>query len=92
MEEGNNVSLEHFLNQALSSWMNVEGPDSDIVLSSRIRLARNLDQYNFLFFQMKKPVKIIQTIKNRVNEGSLLKMGEMDLLIMDNISLFKKES
>ena len=27
--------------------MSAEGPDSDIVLSSRIRLARNFDQYKF---------------------------------------------
>ncbi|RFU60013.1 ATP--guanido phosphotransferase, partial [Bacillus sp. V59.32b] len=35
------MSLEHFLENAISSWMNEEGPDSDIVLSSRVRLARN---------------------------------------------------
>ena len=49
------MSLERFLNQAVSSWMSEEGPDSDIVLSSRIRLARNIDQFNFpILFQMKK--------------------------------------
>ena len=29
--------------------MSEEGPDSDIVLSSRIRLARNIDQFQFSF-------------------------------------------
>src|SRR5690625_1011774 len=29
------------MNEAISPWMREEGPDSDIVLSSRIRLARN---------------------------------------------------
>ena len=91
MEEGNNLSLEHFLNQALSSWMNVEGPDSDIVLSSRIRLARNMDQYKYPYaFSNEEAGEIIQTIKNRVEEGPLLKMGEMDLLIMDNIKPLQK--
>ena len=41
------MSLERFLNQAVSSWMSEEGPDSDIVLSSRIRLARNFEDYKF---------------------------------------------
>ncbi|SIS61685.1 protein arginine kinase [Salimicrobium flavidum] len=35
------MSLEKFMNEAISPWMRHEGPDSDIVLSSRIRLARN---------------------------------------------------
>jgi protein arginine kinase len=35
------VTLQNFMNEAISPWMQEEGPDSDIVLSSRIRLARN---------------------------------------------------
>ncbi|WP_085993711.1 protein arginine kinase [Oceanobacillus senegalensis] len=36
------MTLEHFMNDAISPWMRDEGPDSDIILSSRIRLARNI--------------------------------------------------
>jgi protein arginine kinase len=32
MKEGNSLSIEKFYNQAVSSWMSAEGPDSDIVL------------------------------------------------------------
>jgi len=35
------MTLEHFMKQAISPWMQEGGPDNDIVLSSRIRLARN---------------------------------------------------
>ncbi|MDZ5713759.1 protein arginine kinase [Jeotgalibacillus haloalkalitolerans] len=41
------MSLEKFLSQAVSSWMNEDGPSSEIVLSTRIRLARNHHQYAF---------------------------------------------
>lgn len=41
------MSLERFISQAISPWMSDEGPDSDIVISSRIRLARNVRQYTF---------------------------------------------
>jgi protein arginine kinase len=41
------MSLRHFIDQAVSPWMQVEGPDSEIVLSSRIRLARNLKDFAF---------------------------------------------
>ncbi|MFD1038201.1 protein arginine kinase [Virgibacillus byunsanensis] len=41
------MTLQHFMNEAISPWMREEGPDSDIVLSSRIRLARNFSQVSF---------------------------------------------
>lgn len=41
------MSLERFLNQHVSFWMNGDGPQSDIVLTSRIRLARNLKDFLF---------------------------------------------
>ncbi|HLS08859.1 protein arginine kinase [Lentibacillus sp.] len=41
------MTLQHFMKEAISPWMREDGPDSDIVLSSRIRLARNFAQYTF---------------------------------------------
>ncbi|MGI8317232.1 protein arginine kinase [Halobacillus mangrovi] len=41
------MSLQQFMNEAISPWMKQEGPDSDIVMSSRIRLARNFSQHPF---------------------------------------------
>jgi protein arginine kinase len=35
------------MNEAISPWMQEEGPDSDIVLSSRIRLARNFANVSY---------------------------------------------
>lgn len=35
------MTLKDFMNEAISPWMRENGPDNDIVLSSRIRLARN---------------------------------------------------
>ncbi|GIP41530.1 protein-arginine kinase [Paenibacillus sp. J31TS4] len=41
------MALGHFTGEALSEWMKDDGPDSDIVISSRIRIARNLRNYPF---------------------------------------------
>lgn len=41
------MSLQQFINEAVSPWMKEDGPDSDIVLSSRIRLARNFAHVPF---------------------------------------------
>ncbi|WP_188456354.1 protein arginine kinase [Virgibacillus oceani] len=41
------MTLQQFMNEAISPWMREDGPDSDIVLSSRIRLARNFAEASF---------------------------------------------
>ena len=41
------MSLEKFIDSSVSSWMIGEGPESDIVLSCRVRLARNLKNHIF---------------------------------------------
>lgn len=41
------MSLEHFMKRAISEWMRVKGPQSDVVFSSRIRVARNLAGFPF---------------------------------------------
>ncbi|MEN6414648.1 MAG: protein arginine kinase [Veillonellales bacterium] len=50
------MSIETLLEQPLTPWMNGSGLDGDIALSSRIRLARNLEEIPF---------------PNRANEGQL---------------------
>jgi len=41
------MSLGEFMNNAISPWMRESGPENDIVLSTRIRLARNLQDEIF---------------------------------------------
>jgi protein arginine kinase len=85
------MSLERFLSQALSSWMSADGPDSDIVLSSRIRLARNIDKFNYpTLFSNEESLEVIETIKKRMDIGAFTKTGEMDLLVMDNLQPLQK--
>jgi protein arginine kinase len=82
-----NMSLERFLNQAISSWMNEDGPDSDIVLSSRIRLARNLQDYRFpTLASSEESALIINMIERVMKDGKMsiplemLKMNELQEL------------
>jgi protein arginine kinase len=85
------MSLERFLNQAVSSWMSEEGPESDIVLSSRIRLARNIDRFQYSFLNSnEEALKVIETIKKRIKKGSYANIGNMDLLIMDELQPLQK--
>jgi len=41
------LSIRETVNNAHSHWMDSDGPDSDIVISSRIRVARNLNKLPF---------------------------------------------
>lgn len=41
------MKLNSLLKNQVSKWMEGEGPADDVVLSSRIRLARNIQQFNF---------------------------------------------
>ena len=47
------MNINDFLNQT-SEWLRGTGPNSDIVISSRIRLARNLDKFPFPHWASKK--------------------------------------
>ncbi|MDF2837151.1 MAG: ATP:guanido phosphotransferase, partial [Paenibacillus sp.] len=41
------MSEHRFSKDALSDWMRTLGPDSDVVISSRVRVARNLRHQPF---------------------------------------------
>ena len=82
------MSIEKFLNQAVSSWMSEDGPNSDIVLSTRIRLARNLNKYLFpTLFSSEEANEILGKVHDSIEEESgehgnleFLKMAEMQPL------------
>src|SRR5690606_6239536 len=85
------MSLEKFLHKAISSWMSAEGPDSDIVLSSRIRLARNIKQYKFpTLFTNEEAKTVIQAIKYRIEHTPIKENKKLELLLMDELQPLQK--
>lgn len=71
--------------------MSAEGPDSDIILSSRIRLARNINQYKFpILFTNDEAKSVIHKIKERVDHSPLSKLGNLELLLMDELQPLQK--
>ncbi|MFC5733879.1 protein arginine kinase [Cytobacillus gottheilii] len=85
------MSLERFINQAISSWMSTEGPDSDIVLSSRIRLARNLKQYRFpTLFEKDEAEAVINQVKKRLEQPGEIEDKHLELLLMDELQPLQK--
>lgn len=85
------MSLEKFISQAVSSWMSDDGPDSDIVLSSRIRFARNLDEFNFpTLFTNGEAEAVIDAIMERVNNSRVPNVGNLEMIKMDEIPPLQK--
>lgn len=85
------MSLERFLNQAVSSWMSKEGPDSDIVLSSRIRLARNFEAYKFpTLFSNEEAKQIINEMEDILQHSVFQKYGQMELLKISEMQPLQK--
>ncbi len=75
------MSIDEFLNRSGCSWINADGPQSDIVLTSRIRLARNLKDhlYPILFSDEEAQAvltKVEQVVANP-SPGSPLQGMEM---------------
>src|SRR3989338_2940447 len=68
-------------------WLRSTGPNSDIVMSSRIRLARNLSKYPFSHWASKKEQEeVLQTAKQAVSSSEKIKtslcldIGKLDTI------------
>lgn len=59
------MSIERFLENSVSSWMAGEGEHADIVMSTRVRLARNLTGYRFpLSFSENEALQVDQAVSS----------------------------
>ncbi|MEH7480681.1 protein arginine kinase, partial [Neobacillus drentensis] len=68
-----------------------EGPDSDIVLSSRIRLARNFDAYKFpTLFSHEEAKLIIENMEEILKQSPIQKFGQMELLKIEELQPLQK--
>ncbi|HAU35941.1 MAG TPA: ATP--guanido phosphotransferase, partial [Lysinibacillus sp.] len=65
--------IESFLERATPTWMGIEDDYSDIVISTRIRLARNLDGYRFpLSFSENEALQVEQAVTHAVSDSPTL--------------------
>jgi len=85
------MSLDKFIKQAISEWMNGEGPQSDIVISSRVRLARNLKNYPFPILETDSQAgKVIEEVHKAIDQDGIKEVGSFELLHLENLSDLEK--
>ncbi|RXT09045.1 protein arginine kinase [Ammoniphilus sp. CFH 90114] len=85
------MSLQRFLEKAVSEWMSGEGPDSDIVISSRVRLARNLRLHPFPMLATESQAKeIIGQVSQVMNTEEFQNLDQFETLYLNDISGLEK--
>jgi len=73
-----------------SEWLKGSGPNSDIVISSRIRLARNLDKLSFPHWQSKEQGELVlNTIKDCLQNNDDLK--RLTFFNLDDLDSVEKQ-
>lgn len=86
------MSLQNFINTAVSTWMSEEGPDSDIVLSSRVRLARNIEQFRFPSLSSREEAEqILHLFEENFASRTFEDIGEFELVKMNALQPIEKK-
>ncbi|MBB6451426.1 protein arginine kinase [Geomicrobium halophilum] len=85
------MSLEKFISEAISPWMKETGPDDDIVMSTRIRLARNVEEFPFPFKSSEDASKALyKHVHERLPQPSDERIGKLTWIPIDGLSEIEK--
>ncbi|MCU6711627.1 protein arginine kinase [Paenibacillus sp. J5C_2022] len=85
------MSKHRFSQHALSDWMRGTGPDSDVVISSRVRLARNLREQPFPMLATSQQANEVLKKLAEVSLSAQLKgFGEFETIMLSEISELDK--
>ncbi len=81
------------VSSANSRWMNSDGPDAGIVISSRIRVARNLAGVPFPhLLEPEKSMEVINRIKKALeNKEALDLIGNLELTLLNDLSPLERQ-
>ncbi|MFD1954000.1 protein arginine kinase [Paenibacillus thailandensis] len=81
------MEQHRFSEHALSDWMKGEGPDSDIVISSRVRLARNLRHHPFpMLATSGQSQEVMEQLTSVAKSGQLDRIGRFETFILSDLN------
>ncbi|GAB6992527.1 protein arginine kinase [Paenibacillus pini] len=81
-----------FTEKALSDWMRGQGNDSDIVISSRVRVARNLQHLPFpLLANPEQLEEVLERLTDIPNQEELQSLGTFYMIKMNEIDSLDKK-
>src|SRR5690554_3626196 len=78
------MTLKERINRLLPAWIKKTGPENGVVLSSRVRLARNLRNISFPHYagerQLEEVIRLTEKALSRPAPGEVLKLIRLDAL------------
>ncbi|SFF32750.1 protein arginine kinase [Paenibacillus catalpae] len=81
------MASRRFSEQALSDWMKGVGPDSEIVISSRVRIARNLRHFPFpMLATNQQSLEVMNQLTAIAQSGKLDPVGRFETIILSELS------
>jgi protein arginine kinase len=87
------MSLEVILNRSMAAWMDGSGPNGDTVVSSRVRLARNLADYPFPHrmdsAQAREALDLMRNVVVAINQRA--NVGRLELYEMDPMNALDRQ-
>ncbi|MFC4601573.1 protein arginine kinase [Cohnella hongkongensis] len=85
------MAKRKFTKQALSQWMKGKGPESDVVISSRVRIARNLRNMPFpLMASPEQSLAVADQLLGVAESGRLNGLGKIEQLRLSELTELEK--
>jgi protein arginine kinase len=85
------MSQQQFMQNPWSNWMKGVGPDSDIVISTRLRIARNLRQHPFpMLATDSQAEEVVRKVAEVSRTEAMRKKGPFELISMEQINPLEK--
>lgn len=85
------MTLRRFMDDALSEWMRGGGPESDIVISSRIRIARNLQTNCFpLLATNQQSAEVLERVRKALADPEWKTLGNLEWIEMNQLNELEK--
>lgn len=85
------MTKHRFSEDALSDWMRGTGPDSDVVISSRVRVARNLRHQPFpMLATSQQAAEVMNRLTEVSRSGKLDAYGRFDTILLSDLSELDK--
>ncbi len=85
------MAKRKFTKQALSQWMKGEGPESEVVISSRVRIARNLRNIPFpLMASPEQSLSAADLLLGVAESGRLSGLGKIEQIRLAELTELEK--
>lgn len=83
--------MSKYTEQAISKWMQADGPESDIVISSRIRIARNIDNEPFPMLATNQQSEgVLGRVSSVLHNEQLQSLGNFELVPLSGLNDLEK--